>query len=292
LSRDISWHTASASDEFFFALGTQKGRVYVVYGTWDGRHIGAFFETPDALKPGEAYRLHPEPGRRRVGITPLIHENLATLMPSDRFGYPMEFRTPSWLRFDDVQAIAQRSRVTWVLRGQDPPILSSHESDTGRLLGSEAIDQPLPNHPIQIAARLEHLLMTWGAGFCRRGPISGMRFESLPSLARQVEVTAPGQRYRAAIAMEEGVEICFENSHLRSALTLVEPRIAFSRGGHLIAADRTSGQVFHFEDEKLSRVVRFEVSGERTIALTPTNHLDEFARFTADGKVTVYKIPR
>ena len=134
--------------------------------------------------------------------------------------------------------------------------------------------------------------MTWDCGFCRRGPISGMRFESLPRFARQVEVTAPGQCYRAAIAMEEGVEICFENSHLRSALTLIEPRIAFSRGGHLIATDRTSGQVIHFEDEKLSRVVRFEVNGEQTIALTPTNHLDEFARFTADGKVTVYKIPR
>ena len=292
LARDISWQTASASDEFFFALGNQKGRVYVVYGTWDGRHIGAFFETLDELKPGEAYRLHPEPGRRRVVITPLIHQNLAILMPSDRFGQAMEFGAPPWLRCDDVQTIAQSARVTWVLRGQDAPVLSSHESDTGRLLGSEAIGQPLPNHSIQMAVQTEHLLMTWGCGFCRRGPISGMRFESLPSLARQVEVTAPGQRYRAAIAMEEGIEICRENSHLHSAFALVEPRIAFSRGGHLIAADRTSGQVFHFEDEKLSRVVRFEVNGEQTIALTPTSHLDEFARFTADGKVTVYKIPR
>lgn len=290
LSRDISWHTASASDEFFFALGNQKGRVYVVYGTWDGRHIGAFFETLDELKPGEAYRLHPEPGRRRVGITPLIHETLAILMPSDRFGHAMEFGSPPWLRSHAVRAIAHSGATTWVLHYD--PVLSAHDSDTGRLLGTEGIHQAFPDHLIQMAARTEHLLMTWGCGFCRRGPISGIRLESLPSRAMQVEVTAPGQQYRAAIAMEEGIEICFENSHLHSAFALVEPQIAFSRGGHLIAADRTSGQVFHFEDEKLSRVVRFDVNGEQSIALTPTSHLDEFARFTADGKVTIYKIPR
>jgi len=95
----------------------------------------------------------------------------------------------------------------------------------------------------------------------------------------------------AAAFDEGGVLLHGDDAYTPFADGLFDPQIAFTRGGVLVAADGRIGRTYRIDSGKPRWRGDFTSPGPSLLAITPTTQLDEFATFTMDGKVTVYKLP-
>ena len=171
--------------------------------------------------------------------------------------------------------------------------LNAHRSEDGDLLASHALPEPPPEgHQPFMVARSEMVYASWGSAILTYGPVGGLRVEPMPRPVRQIAVTAPFTRLRIAVAFDEGGTLLWEDGGNKSFVDgLIDPLITFTRGGHLVAVAADVGCVYRTAGNDARKVGEFAGPGPGAIALTPTDRLDEFALFTADGKVTVYKMP-
>jgi hypothetical protein len=71
-----------------------------------------------------------------------------------------------------------------------------------------------------------------------------------------------------------------------------EPAVAFTRGGMLVALSAGIGRAYHCEGKKLRLHASFTSfsANQPPVAVTPTDLLNHFAVFTADGAVRVMQL--
>jgi tetratricopeptide (TPR) repeat protein len=294
IGEDINWKTAVAVKDGFYALGPLWQSICLIDGRWDGRIQRGTLNWQ--IRGDAKWSLHPLPNNNRNLTTwPMYPANLPNVLFGER-GDVFPERTcilsPAWMHpMESILALAHSENgVTWILRQNS---LDVYRSENGALLASHALPEPPPQgHQPLMVARSEQLFASWGQALLTYGPVGGVRVEPMPRMVRQIAVTAPFTRLRIAVAFDEGGTLIWEDGGNKSfGDGLIDPLITFTRGGFLVAAAADIGRVYRTAGNDARKVGEFSGPGAGAIALTPTDRLDEFALFTSEGKVSVYKMP-
>lgn len=297
LPETVEWRAAAADGEGFYALGTVSKGLAILRGLWDGRTQMKFAKLTEPVPDEPRWALQPVPGQSRVTFTPVVRVDMPYPFPATNvFPTRAEAGSPAWLVAQGPLAIGHsEDGVTWVLRwpADAQVVLQSHRSDTGYLLGSHLLGHDtLPDSWPQIVARAGHVFVTWGQAVLRPKPNTGLVPDPMPRPVRRLAISSPHTRLRVAVGLEEGGMLLWPdgpNTPFGDGLT--DPLVAFTRGGTLVAADAREGRVYRTDGGAPHRRGDFAGLGANPVALTPTNRLNEFAAFAADGKVTVYQVP-
>ena len=293
----VRWAEVVITGASFQAAGhVETGRV-LARGVWDGRSHCRFWRLPSNCPPDAAVRLHPRHDRAITFVPPPIPPGTSTVLPrTDALGDPVEIVSPTWLP-PETLAIGNNDRgVTWALAA-DPfglPVMKAYGSADGRLIASHGLQgvQIPPEPPTRLAARHDVVFAAWGSGVLRFIPLVEAHVEPTPSPVRRLAVSPPHARLRVAAALEDGGMLIWHDRRAQPfAQGLADPHVAFTRGGALVAADRERGRVYRTDTGDLRHALDFGGVGPDVIALTPTDHANQFAAFTSGGQVTVYQLP-
>jgi hypothetical protein len=116
----------------------------------------------------------------------------------------------------------------------------------------------------------------------------------LPSAVTQVVGSAPSTPPRVAVAMQQG-GVMFWGEHAnagRSAFAseMIEPRIALTRRGCLVAASKDEIDVYRTAEGQLQLSARLPGNQSPPLAATLTSNADQFAIIYPDGRVAIYRI--
>jgi hypothetical protein len=144
-----------------------------------------------------------------------------------------------------------------------------------------------------MASRNGQVFLAWRDLFVRLAPAGATQREQLPGPVRSLAAAAPFTRVRVAAALQEGGMLFWEDGESRPfADGMAEPAVGFTRGGALVAVATGLGRAYRTEGKTLklhSSFASFSPEGP-PVAVTPTDQLNQFAVFTADGQVRVYQL--
>jgi hypothetical protein len=116
---------------------------------------------------------------------------------------------------------------------------------------------------------------------------------SLPGAVTQLVCSAPRTRARIAVAWEQGGLIVWGDSAAAPqtpfASEMVEPCIALTRGGFLVAASKDEIDVYTTGSGQLELHARMPGNGATPLAVAPTHGANEFAIIYCDGRVAIHR---
>lgn len=178
-------------------------------------------------------------------------------------------------------------------------VVNSFLASDARLFGLASLDPgeivglPL-RFPAHLLSRRETLCVAAGQGiwFIRHGRLSAD--VRLPDTAIQLIGSAPHTRARIAVAMQQGGLILW-GDHAAAPRTpfaseMLEPRIALTHGGLLVAASKDEIDVYRTAENQLRLHVRVSGNGATPLAVAPTPSANEFAIVYLGGRVAIHRV--
>lgn len=283
------WKSVAVLEDGFCAVGGKSEALILLRGTWDGRLQSTSVAKHSATELH--CTLHPIPGKPVALLSTRWHQLHSTVLPpTDAMPNPLEFAVPAWLRERNPRAIVNSSVATWVLESD---ALNVYRVENGALMASYALPQAIPAGPVSMVTAMSHVYATWDAGYLHHRADRSMNIEKLPLKAMRLAASVPQANMSIVAAMSEGAAFWQLDSRPQVfADGMFEPFVTFTRGGLIAAADEHDGRVYRVEEAGIVLKGHFTVPGKSLLALTRTSQLDEFASFTTDGTVTVYKVPQ
>jgi hypothetical protein len=144
-----------------------------------------------------------------------------------------------------------------------------------------------------MAARTGNVFVAGGRSVARLPSNGAVRQDELPRPAIGISAATPFTRVRIAVPMEVGAVLFWDDGDSRPfADDMPDPAVAFTRGGMLVALSAGVGRAYRGEGKSLRLHSSFAgySSGRSPVAVTPTDMLNHFAVFTADGVVRVLQL--
>ncbi|HUY90021.1 MAG TPA: hypothetical protein VMV10_14895 [Pirellulales bacterium] len=181
-------------------------------------------------------------------------------------------------------------------------VVNAYLSADAQLLGlcsldlSPAAAQALSFLPPAILTREETLFVGLGQELHSVERRHTAHIAHLPGAITQLIGSAPHTRPRIAAAMQQGGMIFWgENAaadRTPFASEMVEPRIALTRRGWLVAASKDEIDVYATAGGKLQLHARTRGDGIAPLAALATHNVNQFALLYPNGRVTIYQIPQ
>ena len=116
----------------------------------------------------------------------------------------------------------------------------------------------------------------------------------MPAVVRQLVGSAQGTRSRLAVATAQGGVMLWGDgphvSRMPFASEMVEPRIALTRNGSLIAASKDEIDVYSTADGRLKLRHRWAGLGSAPLAVLTTRLVNRFATVQADGRICIFDV--
>ena len=318
----LDWRAAVATDDALFAAGYRDREVVVVRVAWRrvldprfGPLVGpgaSFFEEPagprwtvEPRQIGAPLLLAADPrGKAPTIVHVLGGEPLAPrkFAAGDPFAAEMQAGGHRALAAKSVGAVYASHGALHAADLTDDGGLTIHAylSAESQLLGLASFDLkkmfasgPL-RYPVPLLAREDKLYAAIGLALWFVGPRRSMGMYPLPHRVTQIVASAPHTRPRVAVAMQQGGMMFWgENAaagRTPFASEMIEPRIALTRRGCLVAASKDEIDVYRTAEGQLQLSARLPGGQTAPLAATLTSHADQFAILYADGRVAIYRI--
>lgn len=314
----VRWRDVAARGGEFYAAGLgQGGAAHLLRGRWDGATQSDCLPNP----PPAWSDLVPCPNLPHVSAVPAWSGAGAgggragaagrtgaafVFPPTGAFADRVEVETPAWLPVDGAVALFyDEAAIAWVVqvRPDGQATLATHDPFTGAVLATYPLGEydvaanvaddtsTLPLPP-RIVVRSGKLFAVWPGGVLRFDPAAGPTVASLPRPVLWLAASAPFTRVRVAAAMTEGGVVLWEDGREQPfGEGMAAPRVAFTRGGLLIALTADEGRVYQTDGTGLKLQSPFRGPGGMPLAVVPTPRINEFAVFMPDGVVRVYQVP-
>ena len=181
-------------------------------------------------------------------------------------------------------------------------VVNAYLSADAQLLGLCAFDlRPMAADVMSllrpvILAREETLFVGLGHDLHSMQQRKRMSVSTFPSAITQLIGSAPHTRPRIAVAMQQGGTILWgdqaEAPQTPFASDMLEPRIALTRRGWLVAASKDEIDVYATASGKLKLHARTGGDGAAPLAALSTHNVNQFALLYPGGRVAVYQIPQ
>lgn len=325
LSRFVDWNAAVGTDDALYVAGYRDRDVELVRVSWRGAMDPRWQERAPRSQgleladspTGEAWRVEPKFVGRPIllaadpyGEAPTLvhvlgHEPFAprSFAVSERFPAAMTAGGHRGLTASSVSAnYAGRVTVNIVEAATDAELVFNvYLSHDAQLLGlislylrELATGESSLHCPLPVLTREQTLCVAVDRDlhFFRQRQTAGV--VSLPGRISQIIGSAPHSRARIAVAMQQGGVILW-GDHAQAEQTpfaseMVDPRIALTRRGWLVAASKDEIDVYSTGGGELSLHARAAGSGAAPLAALATHAFNQFALVYPGGRVAIYRI--
>lgn len=309
LPGNIILSSAISTGTTFFAIGREnRERTVIFRGTWFGK-----FQKMNWPGNLDATRciLEPGPSAQTLLLIPLSRPpqgNLADAFPpADGFPERCRVTIPRWLPHGTIIGSGEdEGFVLWISHTTKATerILCAFSCETGHLLktrGPIQIENPVDWKsavvPTPVVARSGHVFFATGRTMVHLLPGSvginkqAERVHVLPQKCMHVVGSPAFTRVRVAAAFEEGgVVLWDEGTQQPFAQGMDRPRIGFTRGGFLIAANRKEVRVYRADGFTICRHRTFAIDGMDPIAVCAAPKLNDIGLIGSNGLVRVFEI--
>lgn len=303
------WKAATSIGDTFFALGVEPAKGCVLLrGRWDGTVQTIPW---GAMRYSEACSLQPSSTGQSLLLIPTGHKAEPNRAIVD---FPCcegsrgrcQTKVPAWLPTELILGAGQDENDTlWLGHGSGEPsaTVSAFHSDTGLLLatlGPVELEAGPPDGlwattPVALVARRGHVFLGNGRGIWhwrpgRAGEMSPRRID-LPGPMIAMAASPALTRARVAIAFDTGGAMLWTDGTLqRFGQGMEEPKIAFTRGGLLVAVAAGEARVYRTSGSRIELQASFPLDGPAPLAVCAATKLEEFGVIGADGAVRVFAL--
>ncbi|HVW37630.1 MAG TPA: hypothetical protein VHB99_10010, partial [Pirellulales bacterium] len=312
----LDWRAAVGTDHALYATGYRDREVVVVRVCWraalDARHgqIARLAEEP----AGRPWLVEPGVVGRAIMLTahpfdraPLVvhvfgHDSFPARIYSANEQFPGEMSTGGH-RGLSANSVAAAYASHYALNVADLSadgalVINSFLSSDAQLLGLASLDLKsmagsADGFSVRLLVRQETLCVAAGCGlsFIRQNRSWTV---PLPGTTTQLVGSAPHTRPRIGVAMEQG-GLIFWGDHAAAPRTpfasdMLEPRIALTHGGLLVAASKDEIDVYRTAENQLRLHVRVPGNGTTPLAVAPTLSANEFAIVYLGGRVAIHRV--
>jgi tetratricopeptide (TPR) repeat protein len=281
------WHTALSQGDLFYALGSTGDGQQLLRGNFQGdtQSINLF----DCKRA----RLYLVPRRIAANMTIVssgktgeIH-TISHIPANDSFALPLVVGRPSWLSPSGVHGLCfSEQDCAFVLENGENPCINGFVLPSGDLL--QSWDLPDLTGTPYMAAQKGYVFIAAGQKY-RQIADRQIQEIDLPHAATGIVASYAFTRLRIAIPMHEGVMVIWPDGGQQIiGEGLFLPVAAFLKSGTLVVISTDAGRAYRTGDGKAIHIASFPGSGQRPIALLPTEEPNTFAVMTADGTVKVH----
>lgn len=304
LPRFVSWQNVKSCGSFFFAAGhgldPESGahHLYLVRGEWEGgiqvvswpvfMPQGVLLELDEETTRPPQVLVVPGPSR------PLVRLEEKAFLATDRFSGVVRAGTPGWVP-EGLAAACCRGEFVWLLLEPGSPVAAcygpggilirsfelkdhSHFGDAygGSLLVQRDLVWISYTHRL-LLLRQDQTVATW---------------DSEPAIISLV-ASAPNLPLAAVACLDKGVSIHWPDAPERSGEILCPdlrtPSAAFTADGTLVLVSAREGRICEINKEGATEVSEFRLLWD-AVAVTRVEGRNQFAVFSADGKVQVFRV--
>jgi tetratricopeptide (TPR) repeat protein len=311
LPKGISWHTVKSCGGYFFAAGngllTQPGRsgLFLVRGDWEGGHQIVRWPAPVLSPPPFLLEIDEEISRpAQIIVTPGPSRPLMRLAEkafpaADRFPGVVPAGTPDWLP-DDLVSLCTRSNMAWLLRDTEDG-LSECRSLDGSLVSSLGLAEAFVDNPggILLSSILVQRDYIWLAAKQRlllfRQGKTVTTWQAETDIASLVP-SAPNLPLCVATRLENGVSLHWTDALKERTETICNelrnPLATFTSDGTLVLIANNEGRICEGTQRGISGISSFTLLRGNPIAVVRAEGSSQFAVFTEEGKVHVFRLAR
>jgi len=301
LPKYIQWKVVRTAGRYFFAAGFTKSGVTLVRGIWDGT-IQALTWGPMQIE-SRVLLLEVDPDERHDAL--LVHRDAPPLKKQlfpakDTSMHRMSAAgTPEWFSAD-VRTCAWGPGAIWTWRIMGPQwVVDCHSDDGVQVFSFDVSDLIVDN---QFAGEAEPCMAATrhcvGVAYGNR-----LRVLSRPRIMRNLDfdgcisglATTPWYaRPGLAVMMDRGLSVHWlELDTVESVATdLVRPLATFTGDGTLVAIAGRDARIFDVDTRGVNQIIQFEFPDRDLIAVVKGGEPNEFACFSAEGLVKLFRVQR
>ena len=304
LPADVQWKSVLGTTDCFHALGVQGGRLrlMLVTGLWDGTMYGTGWTVPTARD--DRFLMQYLSGQRMLAIARLPRPGALEPRPLGLKTTALDWPaggTAGELAFLSGVRVASmfcdENDVLWVVQGhnaqpeKDLWDLCAYEG-AGRLMATHLIGSVMrlgePSVDYHVVARQGTLYTTVGRGL-KVGPNHEDMGINLPGWPRQLIASGPFVPVQLAVAFDEGGAVIWpaQKAVQPFAVGILNPVIAMTYDGLLIAVGRGEGRLYTTHESHVQQQVTFPAGEQAPVAVLRTNAARQFAIFNPSGLVQV-----
>jgi tetratricopeptide (TPR) repeat protein len=292
------WFSVVSQGDAFFALG----RLHPVGNTYGLLHgdVGGKMQAIRIAEENDL-SLYLVPGRTIPNVILVTQQGKVldlneTLPSAPSFATPATIGRPSWMPAEGVRGICfSEYHSALVLHEAEGLGVSAFSLSAGRLLARHALADDLAAQfsgpTVMATIKGYRLLVSGGNQALQMSPMGNPTLIDLPHAGKEIAISPVFTRARFAVTMREGAMVIWpdDNKHQVVGTTLFDPVAAFLRDGTLLLISADAGLAFNTHGGKVTHLATFSGPGRPPIAVLPTEAMDEFAVFTTDGVVRVYR---
>ena len=302
LGGDVAWKCFATLGDWFFAFGAHGDEATVVRGHFNGVMQRVSWQASD-LCAYDHFLFEPLPAFQTLLLAPRdapVTTRGPTIPAAETFSYPITpltgpFLPPNtlavcWNVESDVLCVLYRASPA------EPLVLARHHLPTGSALATRALPNPgqlFDAMPAWMVARNESVFVAINSEI-HHCIGSELRWHTeLSHPIHSLVGSVPLARVRLAAAFAEGGAVLWPGErHVEHfGQGLFDAKIAFTRGGLLVAVGRGEGRTYHTDQLKLRHGITFETQDQIPLALALTSSLGAFAELSPGGLLRVLEIP-
>ncbi|HAM70554.1 MAG TPA: hypothetical protein DCM86_02810 [Verrucomicrobiales bacterium] len=299
LPETLEWLSIRTEGRWFFALGGNSARTRVVRGVWEGEFQALSIPVSAAgVRKGHIFEPAHDEGRTVAVYCPSEPPVPPCVFPAADLFFSQECRvlTPSWLPPRSLP-IVFGPLASWSMHvAAGRAVLSSHDR-SGDLLQTIDVTAELPVHgggaPC-LATLPQGIAIALGRRLLILKPNGAFSRIDLPSPVVRLFTSPAYTRPAVGVSMERGALV-----HWWGARDCVEldgempsPLATFLPGGPILLVAGRECQLLEADSRGVHKATRFCTVEADLIAAVPAGEPGEFALFSRQGKVSVFRSPR
>jgi tetratricopeptide (TPR) repeat protein len=306
----LDWRAAVSIDGGLVAAGYRDNHVVLFRAAWSDGALDEPAGRPWFVEPrqaGATILLAAHPSDWSPLVTHVLGNdhlsNLRVFAADDRFPKAMTAGSHRGLSAASV-GMAYGSRDALYVADFHPDgalVVNAYLSADAQMLGLLALDLksliPAAEEliaPLPLLVREQTLYLGAGQYLCIQGQQQGTDTLELPQRIEQLAASAPHTRPRLAIGMAEGGSLLWGETvgakQTPFASGMPRPKIAFTRGGWLIAAGEHDLEVYRTGNGQLQLHARETNRVGEPLAVLSTRYMDQFAVVGSGGHVVLLGI--
>jgi tetratricopeptide (TPR) repeat protein len=302
----ITWRSVKSCGGCFFALGYSENKVWLLRGDWEGEFQTLHWDSTYSLPPIWSFEVDTETSRPPEvillpGPAPVRYDRMA-FAAADRFAGVVRAGTPHWLPADTVVA-ATHGSILWLVRLADTPVLETRTlALDGQLLSSSVLREPLTVdqgaiNRWEMAVQRELLWFSahQSLALYQRGALTATWQAETP--IRFLVPSSPNLPLCLAAVMHKGVSLHWADNLKPDTETLcaelLSPLAGFTANGTLILVASNQGRICDVAPDRVRSITEFTfpIPPLDPIALIRAEGRNQFALFSKDGKVQIFRVP-
>jgi tetratricopeptide (TPR) repeat protein len=306
LRPNVDWQCAVAARNVYYAAGYQSNKLVVFQGLWSGSWQAAVDGTPMNVA-AQAILLVPGGSSRQPVLIRVLQQAQTVegllFSATDEHPEPVRAHTPSYMPQQSAGAARNSSGQTWIALLQDIGLELRTFGPNDEPLGSRVIPYSAifpagmakkPTAPIPLCARDETLYVALNDRLVVVKPEGQLKILAMPDEIRSLCTSPLYSRVRVVATLDRGAVIYWDDyeGYIKPwAAELNEPCAGFTRGGRIVLASARECHVYRTEAYEIHLEACMPMPGGLPLAVLAPPEASQFALFSSDGIVRIYRVP-